>query len=106
MDDVPAVAAVHRAVLDRGEGVVDRAQELRAGLLDDREVEVELGGEVAVEDGLGDLGADRDVVHRDVVEAVPGEQVAGHRQHLDASGVPPHPGAAGAVGPGVVTGRW
>ena len=76
---------------DRG---VDRDEQVRAALVDDGEVEVELGREVPVQDRLADLGALRDVVHRDVVEALGGEELLGDPQHLGAALVASHPRAA------------
>ena len=86
--------AAHRALLDPGHGGVDGDQQVGAVLVDDREVEVELGREVAVQDGLADLGALRDVVHGDVVEALGGEELLGDAQHLGAALVASHPRAA------------
>ena len=73
---------------------VDGDQQVGAVLVDHREVEVELGREVAVQDRLADLGALGDVVHGDVVEALGGEELLGDAQHLGAAFVASHPRAA------------
>src|SRR5665647_169992 len=71
-----------------------RQHEGLAAVVDDVQVQVQLAGEVPVEDRLADLGAVRDVVHRDVVEAVPGEELLGNREDLR-----PAPGAGHRRGP-------
>src|SRR5665647_2765034 len=95
-------------------------------VVDDVQVQVQLAGEVPVQDRLADVGAVRDVVHRDVVEAIPGEELLGEREDLrPASGAghrggPATPGRSGhgsmvragapallqGAGVGDTMGRW
>ncbi len=84
----------HAAVLD------DRV----AGAVEQREVELELAGEVLVEHRLGDARALGDVVHRRRVVALAHEHLERRLQQLDptlATGEPPATGA-GAVDVGDV----
>ena len=71
----------------------DRSQQARPARVDDREVQLELRREMAIEDRLGDLGVARDVVHRDVVIPAIGEQLLSDGQHLCAPRVARHPRA-------------
>src|SRR5690606_6499093 len=80
---------------ERVERRVHGPDEPLALLVDDREVEVELRGEVAVEHRFADAGAVGDVVHRDVVVPLRGEELLGDRQELGPARVPRHAGARG-----------
>ena len=57
-----------------------------AGLVEQREVEVQLAGEVLVEHRLGDPGALGDVVHRRGVVALGDEDLEGRLEQLGAAG--------------------
>ena len=65
-----------------------------AGLVEQREVEVELAREVLVEHGLGDARPLRDVVHRRGVVALGHEHLEGGLHQLGASLPPGHPATA------------
>ena len=68
------------ARLERLVAAGDEAAELRAVLLQQRQVQRLLGGEVAIEDGLGDLGGGRDVLEAGPGVAALGEQARGLRE--------------------------
>ena len=67
------------AVQRAGGGLGDGLEELAADLVEQREVELALRGEVLVQHRLGDAGRVGHVVHRRAVEALAGE-------HLEADG--------------------
>ncbi len=65
---------------------MDVAQQLTRVQVEDREVEIELAGEVLVEHGFADPGAVGDLVHRRRVVAVLDEHLLRSTQQLSAAG--------------------
>lgn len=80
-------------VRGRGERRADGLEQRLAVLVEQGEVELQLAGEVLVENGLADSRALRDVVHRRGVVALGDEDLLRGAQQLIASGTAGQPGA-------------
>ena len=75
-------------VLGRGQGLLDDLDQPITALVEEREIEVELGRKVLVQDRFGYPSRVGDVVHGGCVVALGGEHFAGRIEQLDAALVP------------------
>ena len=91
-----------------GQGLADERRRARGVLVEQGEVEVELAGEVLVQNGLGDPGPLGDVVHGGRVVAGLDEDVLGRLEQLGAAGGPRQaawPRVSGVIDTSVVSFR-